>query len=164
MGNEFDVSRRAFLRGGALVVTFSLLPIGRVLADTEVDTLGTVVLAPDLPGSLRTNPYLDAWVQIDTNGITVYTGKVELGTGVKTALLQIAAERLGVAPSDINFLTADTALTPNEGYTAGSHSIFDSGTALYNAAAQVRDRLSPEHRIAGLRSLLLMYQSDNCRR
>ena len=38
MGNEFDVSRRAFLRGGALVVTFSLLPIGQVLADTEVDT------------------------------------------------------------------------------------------------------------------------------
>lgn len=139
--NEFNVSRRAFLRGGALVVTFSLLPIGRVMADTEVDTLGTVVLAPDLPGSLRTNPFLDAWVRIDSNGITVYTGKVELGTGVKTALLQIAAERLQVAPSAIKFLTADTALTPNEGYTAGSHTIFDSGTALFNAAAQVRQLL-----------------------
>jgi CO/xanthine dehydrogenase Mo-binding subunit len=140
-GNEFDPSRRAFLRGGALLVTFSLLPIGKALADTEVDTLGTVVLAPELPGSLRTNPYLDAWIRIDATGITVYTGKVELGTGVKTALLQIAAERLQVAPSAITFLTADTALTPNEGYTAGSHTIFDSGTALYNAAAQVRQLL-----------------------
>jgi nicotinate dehydrogenase subunit B len=100
-----------------------------------------VVLAPDLPGSLRTNPFLDAWIRIGADGITVYTGKVELGTGVKTALLQIAAERLQVPATSINLLTADTALTPNEGYTAGSHSIFDSGTALYNAAAQVREML-----------------------
>jgi CO/xanthine dehydrogenase Mo-binding subunit len=123
-------------------MVFTLVPASRrVLADTEVDTLGTVVLAPDLPGSLRTNPYLDAWIKIGSDGITVYTGKVELGTGVKTALLQIAAERLEVSPGSIRFLTADTALTPNEGYTAGSHSIFDSGTALFNAAAQVRQLL-----------------------
>ncbi|PAM44737.1 aldehyde dehydrogenase, partial [Acinetobacter baumannii] len=63
------------------------------------------------------------------------------GTGVKTALLQIAAERLEVPPALIRFLTADTALTPNEGYTAGSHTIVDSGTALFNAAAQVRQLL-----------------------
>lgn len=140
--NGLNPSRRAVLRGGALLMAFTLMPVARrVLADTEVDTLGTVVLAPDLPGSLRTNPYLDAWIRIGADGITVYTGKVELGTGVKTALLQIAAERLQVPASAINLLTADTALTPNEGYTAGSHSIFDSGTALYNAAAQVREML-----------------------
>lgn len=139
---DMNPSRRAFLRGGALLMAFTLMPMARrALADTEVDTLGTVVLAPDLPGSLRTNPYLDAWIRIGADGITVYTGKVELGTGVKTALLQIAAERLQVPASAINLLTADTALTPNEGYTAGSHSIFDSGTALFNAAAQVREML-----------------------
>lgn len=137
-----DLGRRAFLRNGSLLVAFSLLPVaGNVLADTEVDTLGTQVLAPDLPGSLRSNPYLDAWVRVDAQGITVYTGKAELGTGVKTALLQIAAERLEVAPNAIHILTADTALTPNEGYTAGSHTIVDSGTALYNAAGQVRQLL-----------------------
>ncbi|WP_460124269.1 xanthine dehydrogenase family protein molybdopterin-binding subunit [Pseudomonas sp. S2_C03] len=140
--NAHNPSRRAFLRGGALLMAFTLMPAARrAWADTEVDTLGTVVLAPDLPGSLRTNPYLDAWIRIGHDGITVYTGKVELGTGVKTALLQIAAERLEVAPTAITLLTADTALTPNEGYTAGSHSIFDSGTALFNAAAQVRELL-----------------------
>lgn len=140
--NGLNPCRRAFLRGGALLMAFTLMPMARrALADTEVDTLGTVVLAPELPGSLRTNPYLDAWIRIGADGITVYTGKVELGTGVKTALLQIAAERLQVPASAVNLLTADTALTPNEGYTAGSHSIFDSGTALYNAAAQVREML-----------------------
>jgi CO/xanthine dehydrogenase Mo-binding subunit len=138
-----DQSRRAFLINGALVVGFAMVPgAGRAFADTEVDTLGTQVLAPDLPGSLRTNPFLDAWIRIDEkDGITVYTGKVELGTGVRTALLQVAAERLDVAPQAIRFLTADTALTPNEGYTAGSHTMFDSGTALFNAAAQVRQLL-----------------------
>jgi CO/xanthine dehydrogenase Mo-binding subunit len=140
--DDHSFGRRAFLRGGTLLMAFSLMPIARqVLADTEVDTLGTVVLAPDLPGSLRTNPYLDAWIKVSSEGITVYTGKVELGTGVKTALLQIAAERLEVSPQTIKMLTADTALTPNEGYTAGSHTIFDSGTALFHAAAQVRQLL-----------------------
>jgi CO/xanthine dehydrogenase Mo-binding subunit len=138
-----DLSRRAFVINGALVMGFAMLPsIPRAFADTEVDTLGTAILAPDLPGSLRATPYLDAWIRIDAkDGITVYTGKVELGTGVKTALLQIAAERLEVSPGLIRFLTADTALTPNEGYTAGSHTIVDSGTALFNAAAQVRQLL-----------------------
>lgn len=138
-----NLSRRAFVINGALVMGFAMLPgIPRAFADTEVDTLGTAILAPDLPGSLRATPYLDAWIRIDAkDGITVYTGKVELGTGVKTALLQIAAERLEVSPGLIRFLTADTALTPNEGYTAGSHTIVDSGTALFNAAAQVRQLL-----------------------
>lgn len=140
---DVDQGRRAFLVNGALVIGFALVPgAGRAFADTEVDTLGTQVLAPDLAGSLRTNPFLDAWIRIDEkDGITVYTGKVELGTGVKTALLQVAAERLEVAPQAIRFITADTALTPNEGYTAGSHTMFDSGTALFNAAAQVRQLL-----------------------
>jgi CO/xanthine dehydrogenase Mo-binding subunit len=138
-----DPGRRSFLIGGALVVGFAMVPGARqAFADTEVDTLGTVVLDPNLPGSLRATPFLDAWVRIDKEHcITVYTGKVELGTGVRTALLQIAAERLEVNPGLINFITADTALTPNEGYTAGSHTILDSGTALFNAAAQVRQLL-----------------------
>src|SRR5438067_3833195 len=46
-----------------------------------------------LPGSLQTNRMLDAWLRIDTEGkVTVFTGKVELGQGIVTALAQIAAE------------------------------------------------------------------------
>ena len=75
------------------------------------------------------------------NGITVFTGKAELGQGIKTALLQIAAEELAVEPSEIELITADTAKTPNEGYTAGSQSMQDSGTAIRHAAAQARELL-----------------------
>ncbi len=58
--------------------------------------------------------------------------------------MQVAAEELDVAFERIKLITADTALTPNEGYTAGSHSMQDSGTAIMNAAAQVRQLLITE--------------------
>ncbi len=52
--------------------------------------------------------------------------------------MQVAAEELVVEPARIAIVTADTAQTADEGYTAGSHSMQDSGTAIRNAAAQVR--------------------------
>jgi nicotinate dehydrogenase subunit B len=94
---------------------------------------------PKLPGSLEKTPMLDGWIRIDADGkITVFTGKAELGQGIKTALIQVAAEELMVRPARITLVTADTQLTPDEGYTAGSHSMQDSATAIRNAAAQVR--------------------------
>ena len=92
-----------------------------------------------LPGSLTQTPMLDAWIKVAADGtIAVFTGKVELGQGIRTAFIQIAAEQLAVAPTDIHLVTADTALTANEGFTAGSHSMKDSGTAIFHAAGQVR--------------------------
>jgi CO/xanthine dehydrogenase Mo-binding subunit len=73
--------------------------------------------------------------------ITVFTGKVEFGQGIKTALIQVAAEELNVAPRAIKLITADTGVTPDEGFTAGSNSMKDSATAIMNAAAQVREIL-----------------------
>ena len=96
---------------------------------------------PRLPGSLRTTPMLDAWLRVDAGGITVFTGKAELGQGIKTALLQVAAEELAVDTKQIELITADTAKTPNEGYTAGSQSMQDSATAIRHAAAQARELL-----------------------
>ncbi len=84
----------------------------------------------------------DSWIKIGADShITVFTGKAELGQGIKTALIQLAAEELQVEPADIEMITADTGRTPNEGYTAGSQSITGSGVAIRNAAAQVRDLL-----------------------
>ena len=83
-----------------------------------------------------------SWLHVGADGkITVFTGKCELGQGIKTALIQVAAEELAVPPEAIHLVTADTALTPDEGYTAGSHSMQDSGTAIRHAAAQVRQLL-----------------------
>ncbi|OZI19955.1 aldehyde dehydrogenase [Bordetella genomosp. 9] len=131
-----DPTRRRFLAAGAITVGFSLLPHMPAMAQ-EAASKG-----PKLPGNLNTTPMLDAWVRLDETGkLTVFTGKAELGTGVRTAFIQIAAEELDVAPEAVHLVTADTGRTPNEGYTAGSHSVADSGTAILNAAAQVRGLL-----------------------
>ena len=131
--SDSQPSRRTVLTGGgALVVSFSLLP-WRIAAQTAGKA------APKLPGDLAKYPMLDAWIRIGGDGkITVFTGKAELGQGLKTALIQLAAEELGVAAEAVILVTADTALTPDEGYTAGSRSMQDSGTAIRHAAAQAR--------------------------
>lgn len=133
-----DHNRRRFLAAGSLTVSFALIPGASALAQRQTEDAAPSAAAK-LPGNLSSTPMLDSWIRIDEQGrITAYTGKAELGTGIRTAFIQIAAEELQVAPSAIDLITADTGLTPNEGYTAGSHSTADSGTAILNAAAQVR--------------------------
>jgi CO/xanthine dehydrogenase Mo-binding subunit len=126
------MNRRGFIaRSGALVVSFSLLPR---LAGAQ---------AGKLPGSLSKEPMLDAWIRVGADGrITVFTGKAELGQGIKTALVQVAAEELVVEPSRIELVTADTGRTPDEQYTSGSQSMQESGTAILHAAAQTRAALA----------------------
>ena len=132
------LTRRALLAGGgSLVVAFSLRPDGVVAQEPGAQAPKTG--GSKLPGSLDKEPMLDAWIRIDAEGkVTVFSGKVELGQGIKTALIQVAAEELVVKPERITLVTADTQRTANEGYTAGSHSMQDSATAIRNAAAQVR--------------------------
>jgi nicotinate dehydrogenase subunit B len=133
---DMRISRRAALTGGgALVVSFALAP-SSLAAERNP---GGSAAGTGLPRSLRSTPMLDSWLRIDAHGITVFTGKAELGQGIETALIQVAAEELAVDPDAITLVAADTARTPNEGYTAGSHSMQDSGTAIMNAAAQARE-------------------------
>ena len=98
-----------------------------------------------LPDGLAENPRLDHWVSFPAEGtVTISTGKVEIGQGLLTAMIQIAAEELCVAPELISIQSGDTALTPDEGYTAGSRSIQYGGVALQSACAEIR-QLFLEH-------------------
>ena len=86
--------------------------------------------------------WLDDWLRIEPDGsITAFSGKVELGTGVRTALAQIVAEELDVPFERVHMVMGDTARTPDEGYTAGSMTINSSGGALRQAAAEARHAL-----------------------
>ena len=90
--------------------------------------------APVLPLSLRTNPRLDRWVRFEADGrVTVFSGKVELGQGIVTAIAQIAAEELDVPLERLDIVAGDTARAPDEWYTAGSQSIEVGGAALRDA-------------------------------
>ncbi len=89
--------------------------------------------------SLKANPRLGQWLSFDSKGlVTVRSGKVELGQGIRTALAQVVAHELHVSIERVRMVSADTALSPNEGVTAGSLSITDSGGALRQVCAQVR--------------------------
>jgi nicotinate dehydrogenase subunit B len=128
--------RRVLAGGGALIVSFSL---------SDAFAEDQAAQAPKPPGSLATTPHLDAWIGVDADGgITVFTGKAEIGQGFKTAFQQIAAEELDVPFAALKVVTADTKRTANEGYTSGSNSMKYSGTAIQNAAAQVRELLIAE--------------------
>src|SRR5437764_1114870 len=124
-------TRRAFLKaGGALVICFSL---GSSYSQST---------PARLPGSLNGNRMLNAWLRIDPDGsVTIFSGKIELGQGIGTALTQIAADELDVDLKRIGIVHGDTALTPNEGQTAGSQSVQDSGSAVRFACAEAREIL-----------------------
>jgi CO/xanthine dehydrogenase Mo-binding subunit len=90
-------------------------------------------------GSLEKNPRLSQWLRLEHDGtVSVFSGKVEIGQGILTALAQIAAEELEIAPERIRMIAADTSRSPNEGVTSGSLSIQDSGFALRRACAHAR--------------------------
>ncbi|MBN2502727.1 MAG: molybdopterin-dependent oxidoreductase [Anaerolineales bacterium] len=121
------------------------LRVGRPEAPLfEVRTLTDISPAEniELPSPLIHTPGLDAWIRIDPEEtITVFSGKVEIGQGLKTALAQIAADELDVRLAQINIKMADTALTPDEGITAGSMSLQTSGNAIRYTAAEARQQL-----------------------
>ncbi|MGO8951202.1 MAG: molybdopterin cofactor-binding domain-containing protein [Ktedonobacterales bacterium] len=82
---------------------------------------------------------LDDWLAILPDGtVVVWSGKVEVGTGIRTSLAQIVAEELEVPLGQVRMVMGDTERTPNEGYTSGSMTIRTSGALLRKAAAEAR--------------------------
>ena len=113
--------------------------------------------APKLPVSLAANPVLSSWLRFSREGqVMVSPGKVEIGQGIVTALAQIAADELDVDIGRVQMVRASTAASPNEGVTSGSLSVQQSGRAIRQACAEVRqiflgaasDRLGRRHRRA----------------
>ena len=102
-------SRRQFLKNtAALVVSFNLFPAAaNVFAQS----------APTSAGDLDPQS-LDSWLAIAQDGtVTIFTSKVELGTGIETALAQIAAEELDVSWKRVKVIMGDTALTVDQSAT-----------------------------------------------
>ena len=91
------------MQGAAgLVVAFSLPRV----AAASVTTVATASV--------------DAYLAVAPDGgVTVFAGKVDLGTGARAALRQIVAEELSLSPKRIALIEGDTALTPDQGSTGG---------------------------------------------
>ncbi len=85
---------------------------------------------------------INSWLTISPdNRVTIFVGKVDLGTGARTALMQMAAEELDVAFNRIEMVMGDTATTPDQWLTAANLTIFQGGSELRRAAASARRAL-----------------------
>ena len=128
-GKSWAISRRTLLKGaGALVVGFTLAGPVEVL-------VSRVARAQQAAGPQD----VDAWLAIAADGkVTLFTGKVELGTGVETALAQIAAEELDVPFARLSVVQGDSERSPDQGPTFGSFSIANGGPQIQRAAAEAR--------------------------
>lgn len=91
------------------------------------------------PQSWQVNPRLADWLRFDRDRtVTVFSGKVELGQGIGTALAQIAAEELEIGFERVRVVSGDTACTPNEWWTSASVSVEIGGAAVRAACAEAR--------------------------
>jgi nicotinate dehydrogenase subunit B len=93
--------------------------------------------------SLNDAPLVDNWIQVSADGkVEISTGKVEIGQHIGHSLQLIVAEELNLPLDRVQLRSADTAHSPDEGYTSGSNSVQHSGEALRAAAASARSILS----------------------
>ena len=134
------LDRRALLRGaGALVVTFAIAPGGAGAQERTRQQTEALETAPTKSVSADA---VQGFLAIDPAGqVTVYAGKVDLGTGVETALMQIVADELDVPLERLTVIQGDTALTPDQGATNSSLAIEKGGVQLRHAAATLRAEL-----------------------
>ncbi len=131
-----QISRRSFLTaGGVLIVGHGLDGLGLAQAQTvpDADRFLGKPLVPDA---------VDSFLAVHADGsVTVFVGKVDIGTGGRIAMRQIVGEELDVPLERIAMIEGDTALTPNQGATAGSYGIARGGAQLRQAAATARQAL-----------------------
>jgi nicotinate dehydrogenase subunit B len=131
------VNRRKFLAGtGAMIVAVGvprLLNPKTAFAALEDGRIGPALVDPD---------QIDSWLAVAGDGtVTIFTGKVELGTGVLTTTMQVVADELDVPMSTLKVIEGDTWRTPDQGYTAGSQSNktqYAAHGGLRQAAAEAR--------------------------
>src|SRR5579863_92334 len=123
------ITRRSLLRGATGLVIAFTLPRALTLAAAASER----TVAAD-----RVDAYLAV---APDGGVTVFAGKVDLGTGARAAIRQMVAEELGLSPNRIALIEGDTALTPDQGSTGGSTGIMVGGVRIRQAAATARARL-----------------------
>jgi len=123
-----SAQRRTLLKtGGAMIVAIGIPATGQTQAAS----------APQVDPKR-----LDSWLAIhQDNTATVYLGKVELGQGSSTTMLQIVAEELDFGLSQVTAAQVDTVRSVNQGATVSSSSIERAGVQLRNAAAEARQEL-----------------------
>jgi CO/xanthine dehydrogenase Mo-binding subunit len=86
--------------------------------------------------------FVDSFLAVHADGsVTLFTSRVDVGTGLAIAMSQMAAEELGIPVERITFVSGDTAITPDHGGTGGSTGIPQGAVAVRQAAATLHQHL-----------------------
>jgi len=128
------IDRRQFLKAGAA----GSLTIGFSLGLTATPASAATVPA----AKIVAKDQVDAFLVMHRDGrVEVYVGKVDLGTGTRTALSQIAADELDVPFSRITMHMGDTGTTPDQWLTGANLTIQQGGGELRRACGTARAAL-----------------------
>jgi len=92
---------------------------------------GTAIYWNDMPHS-------EVQIKVDRGGATVFCGAMDIGQGSDSVLATIVAEELGLQPSDVRLVTADTDTTPIDLGSYSSRVTFMAGNAALEAARKMR--------------------------
>lgn len=134
-------SRREFLKGtGVLVVGFSVSGIA------EANSVGTgaATAGSGSAAALADIPIdqVDSYLAISKDAkVTIFTGRMDMGTGNRTCFMQFVADELDVAIERLSVIAGDTDLTPDGGKTTASDAIPIGGQPLKVSAAAARQKL-----------------------
>src|SRR5712671_3445975 len=136
LGYKFHFDRRDFIKAFGAGIIF-IVPLGRALAQQRgLGESGRAGSGNQLPNDIG------AWIHIDEDGgVTVYTGKVEMGQNIRTSLSQAVAEELSVPLAMVHLVMGDTDLTPFDMGTFGSRTTPTMAPQLRKAAAAARTLL-----------------------
>src|SRR5438552_17405428 len=127
------MKRRDFLRtGSAIIVSFAFDGAFSRTMPAQTSDLGKPVDPREVDSFLAIHP---------DGSVSIYTSKVDVGTGLRIAISQMVAEELGVPVEKITVVEGDTAITPDHGGTGGSTGIPRGGTDLRQAAATARQAI-----------------------
>ncbi len=86
-------------------------------------------------------PFESGIVRVGRSGrVSVYTGAMPMGQGIKTALAQICAEQLGIEASDVSVIAGDTSVIPYGQGGFASRQTVTAGSAVHMAAKAVREK------------------------
>jgi nicotinate dehydrogenase subunit B len=85
-------------------------------------------------------PAIGDWLRFHADGtVELLAGKVEVGQGIRTSLVQAVAEELRLPVERVRSSLGDTALTPYDMGTVGSRTTPVTASRLYKVAASARE-------------------------
>lgn len=95
-------------------------------------------IAQGVKGTGR-GPFESATVRVNANGrVSIYTGALAMGQGIRTALAQVCADELGVAMEAIDVVAGDTSYVSLGMGGFASRQAITAGTSTLLAAREVR--------------------------